>query len=46
MIDARVAWGHVDQTGYAIFEEATDRGVRAAEALAEALGVRSGESWV
>lgn len=46
MIAERVAWGHVDQTGYALFEEATDRGVRAAEALGEALGLPMGDSYV
>jgi hypothetical protein len=42
----RVAWAHVDQTGMALFEEAQARGVRAAEATAEDLGVALGESWL
>jgi Flavin containing amine oxidoreductase len=46
MIGDRVAWAHVDQSGYALFEEATDRGVRAAEALADALGVDAGSTFV
>jgi hypothetical protein len=46
LLTERLAWAHVDQTGYALFEEATDRGVRAAEALAESLGVNIGESYV
>lgn len=46
MLAERLAWAHVDQSGYALFEEATDRGVRAAEALGEALGVEMGESYV
>jgi hypothetical protein len=40
-----IAWAHVDQTGIALFEEANMRGVRAAEALADDLGVPIGESW-
>lgn len=42
----RVAWAHVDQSGIALFEEAQARGVRAAEALAAAIGVDLGESWL
>lgn len=45
-LDERIAWGHVDQTGFALFEEASFRGVRAAEAVIEALGARRGESWL
>jgi glycine/D-amino acid oxidase-like deaminating enzyme len=40
-----VAWAHVDQSGLALFEEANLCGVRAAEALAPALGVDLGPSW-
>ncbi|HHH30827.1 MAG TPA: hypothetical protein ENK57_21125 [Polyangiaceae bacterium] len=46
MIAERVAWAHVDQTGYALFEEATDRGVRAAEALGKSLGLAMGDSYL
>ncbi len=42
----KVVWGHVDQSGVALFEEAQYCGVRAAEALAEALGKDPGESWL
>lgn len=45
-LDERVAWGHVDQTGFALFEEASFRGVRAAEAVLDALGAARGESWL
>lgn len=45
-LDERVAWGHVDQSGMALFEEAQARGVRAAETLAPALGVSLGETWL
>ncbi len=41
-----IAYGHVDQSGMAIFEEAQSRGVRAAEALAQSIGVRLGETWL
>lgn len=41
----RVAWAHVDHSGIALFEEAQANGVRAAEALASALGVDLGETW-
>ena len=46
MLAERVAWAHVDQTGYALFEEATDHGVRAAEAVAALLGAPSSESYL
>jgi hypothetical protein len=42
----RIAWGHVDQSGMALFEEAQARGVRAAETLAPGIGVTLGESWL
>lgn len=41
-----IAWGHVDQSGMAIFEEAQARGVRAAETLAHSIGVNLGETWL
>jgi protoporphyrinogen oxidase len=44
-VGEKVVWGHVDQSGMALFEEAQYRGVRAAEALARALGKDPGESW-
>jgi hypothetical protein len=40
-----VAWAHVDQTGFALFEEASYHGTRAAEAVLDHLGVRRGESF-
>jgi hypothetical protein len=46
MLDERIAWAHVDQSGMALFEEASTRGVAAAEALAPKLGVATGESWL
>jgi len=46
MLDERIAWAHVDQSGIALFEEASTRGVAAAEALARALGTATGESWL
>jgi len=46
LLDARVAWAHVDRTGYALFEEANAHGVRAAEALAENLSAEIGASWL
>lgn len=42
----RIAWAHVDQSGMALFEEAQARGVRAAETVAEMLGIGVGESWL
>ena len=45
LLDDRVAWAHVDQTGFALFEEACHHGVRAAEAMCKALGVDA-ESWI
>jgi hypothetical protein len=46
LLDRAVAWAHVDQTGFALFEEANLHGVRAAELLASSLGHDPGESWV
>ncbi|RLB66023.1 MAG: hypothetical protein DRI90_00500 [Deltaproteobacteria bacterium] len=46
LLDRHVAWAHVDQTGFAIFEEANLHGVRAAEQIADALGASRGESWL
>ena len=46
LLDRHIAWAHVDQTGFAIFEEANVHGVRAAEQIADALGVSRGESWL
>lgn len=46
LLNERVAWAHVDQSGFAIFEEANYRGVAAAEALAAKLGINAGESWL
>jgi hypothetical protein len=45
-LDERITWGHADQSGMALFEEAQARGVRAAEALAPSIGVALGESWL
>lgn len=42
----RVVWGHVDQSGMALFEEAQYCGVRAAEAIARAIDRDPGESWI
>jgi hypothetical protein len=36
--DARVLWAHSDVSGLALFEEAQDRGVRAAEAALRVVG--------
>jgi hypothetical protein len=46
LLAPNVGWAHVDQSGMALFEEALARGVRAAEALAPALGAAFGESWM
>jgi hypothetical protein len=46
LLDAQIAWAHVDQTGFALFEEANQRGVRAGEAIADAIGAARGESWL
>ncbi len=46
LLAPNVGWAHVDQSGVALFEEALGRGVRAAEALAPALGASFGESWM
>ncbi|HTJ81781.1 MAG TPA: FAD-dependent oxidoreductase [Polyangiaceae bacterium] len=45
MLAERVAWGHVDMPGMALFEEAQRSGVLAAEAAATAAGIAVGESW-
>lgn len=45
-LDPRIAWAHADQSGVALFEEAQARGVRAAEALAPALGLDLGATWL
>ncbi len=45
-IDERVAWAHVDQSGFALFEEASFRGVRAAEAVLDSLGAHAAASWL
>lgn len=46
MLTPRIAWAHVDLTGFALFEEANAHGLRAAEAICDALGVKRGESWL
>jgi hypothetical protein len=46
LLGERVAWAHVDQTGFALFEEANLHGVRAAEHVAAAIGVDAGPSWI
>jgi hypothetical protein len=46
LIDRHIAFAHVDQTGFALFEEANQRGVVAAESIADALGAKRGESWM
>ncbi|MBK9261623.1 MAG: FAD-dependent oxidoreductase [Polyangiaceae bacterium] len=46
LLDDRVAWAHADQPGMALFEESQASGVRAAEALASALGVKLGPTWL
>jgi len=46
LLDEKIAWGHVDQSGIALFEEAQFCGVRAAEAIARAIGKDPGESWI
>ncbi len=46
LLDDRVAWAHVDQTGFALFEEACHHGVRAAEAICTQLDVDAGASWI
>jgi hypothetical protein len=42
----RIAWAHVDQTGFALFEEASYRGMRAAEAVLDHLDVKRGSSYL
>jgi len=46
LLDRRVAWAHADQPGMALFEESQASGVRAAEALAPALGALLGSTWL
>lgn len=46
LLDARIAWAHVDQSGYALFEEANGHGVRAAEAVCRTLSIDAGASWL
>ena len=46
VLDERIAWAHVDQSGYALFEEANTHGIRAAEHIAHVLGVNAGTSWL
>jgi hypothetical protein len=46
LLDERIAWAHVDRTGYALFEEANAHGVRAAEALAAKVTATVGSSWL
>jgi protoporphyrinogen oxidase len=46
LLGERIAWAHVDQAGMALFEEAQARGVKAAEAIAGALGKDPGETWL
>jgi hypothetical protein len=46
LLDERVAWAHADQPGMALFEESQASGVRSAEALADALGVDLGPTWL
>ncbi|TKD04012.1 FAD-dependent oxidoreductase [Polyangium fumosum] len=46
LLDERVAWAHADQPGMALFEESQASGVRAAEALAPALGIALGSTWL
>lgn len=41
----RVAWGHVDLPGMALFEEAQRSGVLAAESAAKDAGIDLGETW-
>jgi hypothetical protein len=45
-LDRNLCWAHVDQTGFALFEEAIQRGVRAAETVAAELGAAVGDSWL
>jgi glycine/D-amino acid oxidase-like deaminating enzyme len=46
LLDERIAWAHADQPGMALFEESQASGVRAAEALAPALGLTLGPTWL
>ena len=46
LLDKHVAWAHADQPGMALFEESQASGVRAAEALADALGLDLGATWL
>jgi glycine/D-amino acid oxidase-like deaminating enzyme len=45
-LGTRITWGHVDQSGLALFEEAQARGVEAAETLAAPLGIELGATWL
>jgi protoporphyrinogen oxidase len=45
-LSERIAWAHVDQTGFALFEEATHHGVTAAEQTCTTLDVPPGESYL
>lgn len=45
MLDERIAWGHVDQPGMALFEEAQRAGVLAAENVARAIQADAGQTW-
>ncbi|MEM1029482.1 MAG: NAD(P)-binding protein [Myxococcota bacterium] len=45
LLSPRVAWAHVDLTGFALFEEANAHGIRAAEAICDAIDVDRGASW-
>jgi len=44
-LSRRVAWGHVDIAGMALFEEAQHAGVLAAETALVAMGIQPGTTW-
>jgi len=46
LVDDRIGWAHVDQTGFALFEEANYRGVRAAEAICDVIDADTGDSYL
>jgi len=46
LLEERIAWAHADQPGMALFEESQASGIRAAEALAPALGLNLGPTWL
>lgn len=46
LLDKQVAWAHADQPGMALFEESQASGVRAAEGLADVLGLDLGTTWL